>query len=82
MNLINSIMLDYKLKPSSNLVTFQTYYFWLNANKIEMNFCLKMCILMSKSLALPWNNFLILQKVGLKMQKSTFLRKNGFDRGF
>ena len=45
-------------------VTFQTHYFWPNANTIEMIFCLYMCILMGKRLAVFLNSFLLLQSFG------------------
>ena len=42
-----------------------------------------MCILMDKSLAVILNSFPLLQSFFLvKMQKSTFLRKNGFESSF
>ena len=40
----------------------------------------RMCFLMGKRLAVFLNSFLLLHFFGgLKMQKSTFLRKNGFE---
>ena len=49
-----------------------------------MIFCLYMWILMGKRLAVFLNSFLLFQSFffWLKMQKSTFLRKNGFENSF
>ena len=42
-----------------------------------------MCILIGKRLAVFLNSFLLFQSFfGLKLQKSTFLRKNGFESSF
>ena len=45
-------------KTKFESVTFQTHDFWPNANKIEKNFRLYMCILMDKRLAVFLNSFL------------------------
>ena len=60
-------------------VTFQTHYFWPNANKIEMIFCLYMYILMGKRLAVFLNSFLLLQNfVWVKNVKIDFFKKKWF----
>ena len=41
-----------------------------------------MCILIGKRLAVFWTVSFTLNFLGLKMQKSTFLRKNGFESSY
>ena len=55
---------------------FSNSFFLSNANKIEMNFCLYMCILMG-------NSFLLLQRFWGKNAKIDFFKKkNGFESSF
>ena len=62
---------------------FSNSLFLTKRKKNEMIFCLNMCILMGKKLAMFWNSFLSkVQSFGVKMQKSTFLRENGFASSF
>ena len=70
-------------KIKFKLDSFQTHYFWSNAKKVEMIFCLYMCSLMGKRLAMILNSLLSLQSVlGKKCKKSTFLRENVFESSF
>ena len=68
------------LKPSSNRSLFKL----IISDKIEAIVLPIMCILMGKRLAVFFNSFLLLQSFfGLKMHKSTFLKKkNGFESSF
>ena len=54
--------------------SFETnmHLFWPNAYKIEMIFCLYMCILMGKRLAVFLNSFLLLQSFLVKNAKIDF----------
>ena len=69
------------LKPSSNWSLFQLIISDQTLNKIETIFCLYMCILMGKRLTVFLNSFLFFTSkfFGLKMQKTTFFEKKGFE---
>ena len=69
--IVLSAPLNSILKPISYRSLFKP-----NANKIEMMFCLHMCILMGKRLAVFLNSFLILQSFSLvKNAKIDFFKK-------
>ena len=61
------------LKPSSDWSLFK-----LIISEIEMMFCLYMCILMGKRLAVFLNTFLLLQSFWVKNAKIDFFKKKCF----
>ena len=50
----------------------------LSADDIELNVCLNLYIYMGNSLVVFWTRFLLPLRFWLKMQKTTFLKINGY----
>ena len=57
------------------LVTIQTHNFWPNANKIEIIFCLYMCIWMGETLSSVSEHFFYFKVFWVKNAKIDFLKK-------
>ena len=70
------------IKPSSNWSLFKLIISDQKLIKLKC-FCLYMCILIGKRLAVFLNTLHFTSKFfGLKIQKSTFLKKNDFESSF
>ena len=74
--MFQKLLSQYTLPATSNWSLFKLIFFCSIANKIEMNLCLNMCILMGKSLVVFRDSCFHSSVFSLKMQNiDCFLRK-------
>ena len=64
------------------MATFQTHFFRLSGNKIEMNFCQNLCISIDESLVVLCNSFIPPHSFWVKNAKINFLQKRGIECSF